>query len=520
MKFNDLRIAGKLWLAVSVLICALLAMLVTIVWRSGTAQVQADVVFAQGDARIQAATQWHSLAAVSLARTHAVMVSGGPEVETAFGAEREQEAQMDGALQRQLAALPLSDADHAQLARINAAHQSLEQLVSRVRVLRGGGDYAGGRALFEREGVPLMAAYLQALHDFEKMQEGALDEARKIFATTRVNNMKLGALCIVLIVAGAVTGAAALIRSIRQPLVQAVEIAHRIAAGDLTVPPAAARGDEFGDLMFALQEMNASLVRIVSQVRNGADTIATASGEIAAGNLDLSARTEAQASALEQTAASMEELTSTVKQNAGNAQEANQLAADAVQVVTRGGTLVAEVVQTMDGINDASRRVTDIIAVIDGIAFQTNILALNAAVEAARAGEQGRGFAVVASEVRSLAQRSAAAAKEIKLLIEDSGSKVEAGTRLVGQTGTTMDDIVRSIARVSTIMGEIVDASREQSSGIEQVNQAIVQMDQVTQQNAALVEQAAAAAQAMQEQAAVLAQAAGVFRLAGQPTLN
>ena len=289
-------------------------------------------------------------------------------------------------------------------------------------------------------------------------------------------------------------------------------IAASIAAGDLTVAVELSKGDS-NSMLFAIKTMRDSLAAIVGQVRAGTDTIASASSQIASGNLDLSARTEEQASSLEETAASMEELTSTVKQNADNARQANQLASSASEVAERGGAVVSQVVDTMASINDSSKKIVDIIGVIDGIAFQTNILALNAAVEAARAGEQGRGFAVVASEVRTLAQRSAAAAKEIKQLIGDSVSKVDTGARLVDHAGATMTEIVASVRRVTDIMGEITSASQEQTSGIEQINVAITQMDQVTQQNASLVEEAAAAAESMQEQAAKLAQIVAVFKL-------
>ncbi|MDQ0568630.1 methyl-accepting chemotaxis protein [Variovorax paradoxus] len=303
------------------------------------------------------------------------------------------------------------------------------------------------------------------------------------------------------------------IRRTVRPLSVLSEHVQTIGRGDLSQPLRSERRDEMGVITRAVESMRDGLAAVVGGVRQGTDAIATASGQIAAGNQDLSSRTEEQASSLEETAASMEELTSTVKQNADNARQANQLALSASEVAVKGGNVVGQVVDTMASINASSKKIVDIIGVIDGIAFQTNILALNAAVEAARAGEQGRGFAVVASEVRSLAQRSAAAAKEIKGLIDDSVGKVDVGSALVGEAGKTMEEIVSGVKRVADIIGEITAASQEQSTGIEQVNQAIAQMDQVTQQNAALVEEAAAAAQSMQEQAASLVSAVSVFRL-------
>ena len=337
----------------------------------------------------------------------------------------------------------------------------------------------------------------------------ASTDANTLYASSRawVIGAIFGAIAIGLVLAVFIA------RLVATPLRQAVQIAQTVASGDLTSRIEPKTTDETGMLLSALKAMNDSLAKVVGEVRHGTDTIATASSQIASGNQDLSSRTEEQASSLEQTAASMEELTSTVKQNADNARQANQLAVSASEVAMRGGHVVSQVVDTMGSINTSSRKIVDIIAVIDGIAFQTNILALNAAVEAARAGEQGRGFAVVASEVRSLAQRSAAAAKEIKALIDDSVGKVAAGSHQVAEAGQTMEEIVASVKRVTDIMGEIMSASQEQTSGIEQINQAITQMDQVTQQNAALVEEAAAAAASLQEQAGSLSQVVSVFTL-------
>jgi methyl-accepting chemotaxis protein len=343
--------------------------------------------------------------------------------------------------------------------------------------------------------------------------------AAQAFAAAQSSYDSISMISIFAIVMGiilAVVFGSLLLRSIVVPLDEAIEVAHKVASGDLTSQiVVTSTKSSTGRLMQALKEMNDNLVDLVGKVRMGTDQIATASGEIASGNSDLSQRTEEQASSLEETASSMEELTSTVKQNADNARQANQLAAGASEVAVKGGAVVGQVVHTMRSINESSHKIVDIISVIDGIAFQTNILALNAAVEAARAGEQGRGFAVVATEVRTLAQRSAAAAKEIKELISDSVSKVDEGTRLVDEAGATMDEIVSAVKRVTDIMAEISAASQEQSSGIEQVNQAVTQMDEVTQQNAALVEEAAAAAESMQEQAQTLTQAVSTFKLSG-----
>jgi len=337
-----------------------------------------------------------------------------------------------------------------------------------------------------------------------------VDEITREATTLRNRYIVFG---LVALVAFAVALYAFVQRAVTRPLAEARDAAMRIAEGDLTVRVSSRGQDEIGRLLDAMNGISSKLSSVVGNVRDGAEQIANASQEISTGNLDLCARTEHQASNLATTASSMGELTETVRQNAEHAHQANELARNASNVAQKGGSMVAQVVDTMDAINQASRKIGDITGVIDGIAFQTNILALNAAVEAARAGEQGRGFAVVASEVRNLAQRSAAAAKEIKALIAASSSEVEAGSKLVSEAGATMDEVLASVARVTDIMADISAASMEQTSGIEQINRAMGEMDESTQQNAALVEEASAAAQAMQDQAAQLARAVRLFRL-------
>lgn len=354
---------------------------------------------------------------------------------------------------------------------------------------------------------------LDELVNLEDKQNALVaEEAKSAFGNARNVLLLLGGLALVLGIIAAVIITRSLLKQLGGEPDYAADIASQIAAGDLSGIIDTNNGDT-ESLLAEMKTMRDSLVNIVGQVRVGTDTIATASREIATGNLDLSSRTEQQASSLEKTTASMKELTTTVKQNADNAREANKLAASASDVARQGGVVVAEVVDTMSSINESAKKIVDIISVIDGIAFQTNILALNAAVEAARAGEQGRGFAVVASEVRSLAQRSAAAAKEIKTLIGDSVEKVEIGSKLVGQAGATIDEVVSSVRHVTDIIAEISAASQEQSTGIEAVNLAIIEMDGMTQQNAALVEEAAAAAQSLQDQAGELAKVVSIFKL-------
>ncbi|MBW9332635.1 HAMP domain-containing protein [Herbaspirillum sp. RU 5E] len=418
-------------------------------------------------------------------------------------------------LVKRMEELITDDAGRAALAEINERRKVVLAANAQVFKEKDAGNEEGARKAVDELLLPSTRVYLAAIDKLAVMQSDRIKnqtaEIDSLFRNARTLMIVLGAVALLL----GVALAWAITRSITAPLHKAVDVASRVAKGQLDNHIEVRGVDETGQLMRALKEMNDNLVGIVTRVRHGTDTIATASSEIADGNLDLSNRTEQQASSLEETASAMEELTSTVKQNADNARQANQLAVSASEVAVQGGSVVSEVVATMGSINDSSRKIVDIIAVIDGIAFQTNILALNAAVEAARAGEQGRGFAVVASEVRTLAQRSASAAKEIKELIGDSVGKVEAGSKLVEQAGSTMEEVVASVRRVTDIVAEITSASQEQSDGIEQVNQAINLMDEATQQNAALVEQAAAAARQMQEQAAGLSETVSVFRLKG-----
>jgi methyl-accepting chemotaxis protein len=362
---------------------------------------------------------------------------------------------------------------------------------------------------------PIQLRYFKQIDDMSNLQLGFMkkagDEAAAAAAEIKITVLVTTAFAL----AAAALLAFLIVRSISGPINRAVEVASAVASGDLTLQFDSSGRNETALLLGALKRMQSSLVEVVGNVRQNSESVATASAQIAQGNQDLSQRTEEQASALEETAASMEELSSTVKQNADNARQANQLALSASTVAVKGGAVVGEVVETMKGINDSSKKIADIIGVIDGIAFQTNILALNAAVEAARAGEQGRGFAVVASEVRSLAGRSADAAKEIKSLITASVERVEQGTALVDQAGATMTEVVTSIKRVTDIMGEISAASAEQSAGVAQVGEAVSQMDQATQQNAALVEESAAAAESLRTQADALVQVVAVFKLDG-----
>jgi methyl-accepting chemotaxis protein len=446
-------------------------------------------------------------------RTAAIARSSDPSLATYFKADQEESTRSSGELQKALEPLMQSPDEKRLYAEIAEVRKTYIASRNEIVALKKEEKLEEANKLLDEKFTPASKIYLSKMGELLQNQRDQIDAyAKQIEANFEFGRTLLIALGMVSVTLSALI-AWLLAGSITRPLGTANKLAQQIAAGDLTAHIDVTGTDELGQLLKNLKEMQASLSNVVSNVRQGSEGVATASSEIAQGNHDLSSRTESQASALEETAASMEELGSTVKQNADAARTANQLAQSASTTAMQGGEVVGQVVETMKGINESSRRIADIISVIDGIAFQTNILALNAAVEAARAGEQGRGFAVVASEVRSLAGRSAEAAKEIKSLINTSVERVEQGTALVDKAGETMTEVVNSIRRVTDIMGEISSASSEQAAGVAQVGEAVNQMDQVTQQNAALVEQMAAAASGLKTQAHDLVQVVASFKL-------
>ena len=448
-------------------------------------------------------------------RTTAIAKSSDPSLASFFAQDAAESSRQSGQLQDRIEPL-LATAQEKEIwvdiKKARAGYLAGRDVVTKAKA-EGRADDA--ERLFTQEYQPATQRYIELVQKLLDMQRSAIDQSSEAVLSEFSASRTLIAALVAAALALGVLAAWWLTRSITRPLVEAVGVARTVASNDLTSRITTDARDETGQLLQALGQMNDNLAQVVGRVRSGADSIATASSQIDAGNQDLSSRTEQQASSLEETAAAMEQLTSTVKQNAENARQANRLALSASEAAAQGGQAVAGVVDTMGAISESSRKIADIISVIDGIAFQTNILALNAAVEAARAGEQGRGFAVVAGEVRTLAQRSATAAKDIKDLISDSVAKVEVGTRQVAEAGKTMDGIVQGVRQVSDLVAEITAASQEQSTGIEQVHQAISQMDSVTQQNAALVEQATAATGSLKTQVSQLAAAVSVFRIHG-----
>jgi methyl-accepting chemotaxis protein len=483
------------------------------VWRLNQVAQETQIILAEPLAKERMIAEWYTQIFAAVRRTAAIVKSSDGSLTAYFKEDAAATGKLSADLVKKIEPLISGDEETALFKSVMEHRAAYSKARDGAIKAKADGNTELAEQILTQQFTPAAKAYEERVHDLVNLQQKHIsDSAAMIAGTASRGKVVIGSLAAGALLLGGVF-AWLLTRSITRPLRRAVQAAEQVAAGDLTVRIDSSASDETGALLRALGNMNASLAKIVDEVRTGTQTISGASGEIAAGSFDLSSRTEQQAAALEETAASMEELTGTVRQNADNARQANQLAIAASSVATQAGASVDQVVATMGSINESSRKIVDIISVIDGIAFQTNILALNAAVEAARAGEQGRGFAVVASEVRTLAQRSAAAAKEIKGLIGDSVDKVDTGTKLVDQTGATMREVVDSIRRVTDIMGEISSASQEQITGIDQVNQAMGQMDNATQQNAALVEEATAATASLQDQAKRLAQVVDVFKL-------
>lgn len=525
---KKMKIGKRLALGFAVIMLLSIIIAAIGIWRL---QVVSDVTRAmveQSARKERLIASWYGSLRAGIVRTIAISRSADPTLKTYFLDEAKASTNNSTRLQKEIGELLSSDEEKALFQ--NIGERRKVYLASHYRILdvKSAGNIEEGNRILDQEFVPLAKSYQDSMLKLLEQEQREIDKTTQQIGDIAADSRNLLLMLEGLALLFGCFCAWYLTVGITRPITIALGISRRVAAGDLSTQlstkintkigtqingTASTNGDEVAQLLASLHDMNGSLRNIVSNVRTGTDTIAIASGEISAGNHDLSARTEQQASALEETASAMEQLISTVRQNAENADNASRLAATASGVAVEGGEVVGRVVATMNAINGSSRKIVDIISVIDGIAFQTNILALNAAVEAARAGEQGRGFAVVASEVRSLAQRSATAAKEIKLLIDDSVQKVDDGSTLVEQAGATMARVVESVKQVAGIVAEISLASREQSAGIGQVNDAIGQMDQMTQQNAALVEQAAAAASSMQMQAATLAQLVSVFSL-------
>ncbi|VFR83647.1 Methyl-accepting chemotaxis protein I (serine chemoreceptor protein) [plant metagenome] len=458
-------------------------------------------------------SDWYRTVHTGVRRATAIAHSSDTSLAALFAEDNAEGTRQSTAQQKELETLLATPEEKTlfdQLGRNRTAYVKARDAIS---AEKSAGRVDEANRIFQNDYLPASRLYLGSLQSLLDEQRATIDRsAAEIDASATRGYIVLSSIGIAIVFIGVLLGWR-FTRSIVRPIGHSVLAAQRVAAGDLTHDVRVSGRDEAAQLLQALSDMTARLRSIVGELRSGSETIAGASSQIAAGNADLSSRTEEQAGALQETAASIEELTSTVRQNADNARQANQLARATASQAQEGGQLVTEVVQTMGAIDASSKKIVDIIGVIDSIAFQTNILALNAAVEAARAGEQGRGFAVVASEVRNLAQRSAAAAKEIKALIDNSVGTVEEGNRLVERTGGAIQDIVQGVRKVSDLVGEISAASEEQTLGIEQVNTAVAQMEQTTQQNAALVEEASAATMALQDQAGQLAGVAGVFRV-------
>ncbi|MBU0889898.1 MAG: HAMP domain-containing protein [Gammaproteobacteria bacterium] len=517
MKLDNVRLSPKLWGSIVGLLGAMLLVSVWAQYRVAQVMDHTVETLASFDNRITLAVQWKGATETTGERVLASNATPDPDLTTLFDGRVKAGVGGISAIQAKVVELATSPADKSALGRVASERTNVLALNKQAREIKLGGDAAAFKTFIKAQYLPAIGRYVDSLETFVQLQQSQRDAARQEAQAARSRASMLAWLAQGVVFALGLVLSFVLVRSITRPLHRAVELSDAIASGNLTVSAHDDRQDEFGHLLRSVSQMAARLRGLVSEVRSGVDSMSNASVEIATGNHDLSARTEQTAANLEETAASMEKLTATVTQSADTARQANQLASTAAQAATRGGEVVAQVVESMQHITHSSRKIADIIGVIDSIAFQTNILALNAAVEAARAGEQGRGFAVVASEVRGLAQRSAEAAKEIKGLINASVETVETGSSQVTQAGQTMEEIVSSVRRVSDLIGEITASSNEQRDGIGQVNQAVSNLDQMTQQNAALVEESAAAASSLRDQAQRLAEVVSVFNVGYQP---
>ena len=513
MQFDNIRVSRKLWGAFLGLMIAMLLLSAFAQNRGNSSMSAAMDAVVEIEARISAAVRWRGATETAVTMVMGGAVTTDSVLAEQYGAKVKEIIGNINKVQEGIVAAATAPEEKASLDKVLEARKAVLAATAKTWDLKGAGDAVATQRYADEEFAPLVTKYLKAQDDFVTTLEKRRDVIRAEATQRRIEYAITGIISSMVLMAAGLFLAWKLVRSITLPLNEAVETIDAIAAGDLTRELQSNRKDEFGHMLRSLSAMSARLRGVVSEVRQGVDSVSSASVEIANGNHDLSARTEQTASNLEETAASMEQLTATVSQSADTARQANQLAGTAAQAAARGGEVVSQVVTSMQQITDSSRKISDIIGTIDGIAFQTNILALNAAVEAARAGEQGRGFAVVASEVRSLAQRSAEAAKEIKQLITTSVDNVQSGSAQVEQAGQSMQDIVHSVRRVSDLIGEITASSTEQRDGIGQVNQAVANLDQMTQQNAALVEESSAAAAAMHEQAQRLAQVVAVFNV-------